>query len=491
MRHREILSKLQAQANIGPDDLQTLLSDLLADIGPVEGVAILIGIKELRSEWEHGIVSGSCGSCGVNINERTRHIFSNIVRIYTPCECLNRTMLAKAVDRLRVLSEYSISKNRAKAGLSPMFENAALETFEHRPGTEDMVEAALAFDMTSGLFIMGSYGAGKSHIAAAICNRMLQQEYTCRYANVPETLAKIRATYDGYGSESRILDELITVNLLVLDDMGAEKPTEWVADRLYTVIDSRYRHMRPTIYTTNLNLDELAARVGERIVDRVLGSCRIVVCEAKSYRQGIQQGAGSARARRYSSRPQPRAMSRLSWSEMIGQYKDDAAALQLARKKAEDTADWELLGSMSASTRTVLKELHKKMRFDWETLSESELQLLSGRQREVATLRQKYSYKDIAKALTLTLPAVYNIYRQAVQKIWKIREQRQQNTPIGLSPQQQKLYRLCYSELRTADEAAAILGTSIQVVHKQLRRIREKDKTMKFHSGAERVQKQN
>ncbi len=176
---------------------------------------------------------------------------------------------------------------------------------------------------------------------------------------------------------------------------------------------------------------------------------------------------------------------------MIGQYKDDAAALQLARKKAEDTADWELLGSMSASTRTVLKELHKKMRFDWETLSESELQLLSGRQREVATLRQKYSYKDIAKALTLTLPAVYNIYRQAVQKIWKIREQRQQNTPIGLSPQQQKLYRLCYSELRTADEAAAILGTSIQVVHKQLRRIREKDKTMKFHSGAERVQKQN
>jgi len=268
--------------------LQTWLGDLLTDIGLMERIDILIGIKELRSEWEHGMINGRCGICGADINERTRHIFSNIVRIYAPCECVNRTMLTKTADRLRVLSECAISKNRAKAGLNPMFENADLETFERRPGTEDMVEAALAFDMTSGLFVMGSYGAGKSHIAAAICNRMLRQEYTCRYANVPETLAKIRATYDGYGSESRILDELITVDLLVLDDMGAEKPTEWVADRLYTVIDARYRHMRPTIYTTNLNLDELAARVGERIVDRVLGSCRIVVCEAKSYRQGVQ-----------------------------------------------------------------------------------------------------------------------------------------------------------------------------------------------------------
>lgn len=180
-------------------------------------------------------------------------------------------------------------------------------------------------------------------------------------------------------------------------------------------------------------------------------------------------------------------MRGLSWSEMIGQYKDDAAALAEARKKTEDTIDRVLLGSMSSSTAAALKELNKKMRFDFETLSENELCLLTGRQKEIATLRQKHSYKEIAETLTLTTPAVYNIYKQAVRKIWKIRAQRQQNLPVGLSPQQQQVYRLCYSELRTVEEAAAILETSLQVVHKQLQRIREKDKTMKFHSGAERA----
>lgn len=287
--------------------MQTLLSDLLDSIGAVERATILGSVKDLRSEWEQGISNGRCGTCGANVNERTRQIFSNIVRIYTPCECLNKAMLARAADRLRGLSEYVISQNRARAGLSPMFQTAALETFERRPGIEEMVEAALAFDMTTGLFIMGSYGGGKSHIAVAICNRMLEQEYRCRYANVPETLAQLRATYNGNGTEDKVLDELTSVDLLVLDDIGAEKTTDWALDRLYTVIDSRYRHMRPTIYTTNLSLDELETKVGGRIVDRILGSCQVVVCEAKSYRQEVQQlklrtnVRGKERDRRYSS----------------------------------------------------------------------------------------------------------------------------------------------------------------------------------------------
>ncbi|MBS3950290.1 MAG: hypothetical protein KGZ53_06480 [Peptococcaceae bacterium] len=180
-------------------------------------------------------------------------------------------------------------------------------------------------------------------------------------------------------------------------------------------------------------------------------------------------------------------MRGLSWSEMIGQYKDDAAALQEARKKTEDTVDRVLLSSMSSSTAMVLKELNKKMRYDFETLSENELCLLTGRQKEIATLRQTHSCKEIAEALTLTTPAVYNIYKQAVRKIWKIRAQQQQNLPIGLSPQQQQIYRLCCSELRTADEAAAILEIRPQAVREQLKRIRGKNKTMKSHSGAKRA----
>lgn len=269
--------------------MQTLLGDALEGIGPVERATILGSVRDLRLEWERGIADGRCGTCGTNVNERSRQIFSNVIRIYTPCGCLNNAMLARSVERLQGMSEYAIATNRAQAGLSPMFATAALETFEHRPGTESMLEAAFAFDMAHGLFIMGSYGSGKSHVAAAICNRMLDQEYRCRYANVPETLAELRATYNGNGKEDAILDELTTTDLLVLDDIGAEKPTEWAVDRLYTVIDSRYRHMRPTIYTTNLSLDEMDLRIGGRIVDRVLGSCQVVVCDAKSYRQEVQQ----------------------------------------------------------------------------------------------------------------------------------------------------------------------------------------------------------
>jgi DNA replication protein DnaC len=81
----------------------------------------------------------------------------------------------------------------------------------------------------------------------------------------------IRATYDANASlsESELLEELEGPELLVLDDLGAEKTADWVNDRLYLIVNRRYEECRPIIVTTNLGLDELTEKLGNRIVSRL------------------------------------------------------------------------------------------------------------------------------------------------------------------------------------------------------------------------------
>jgi predicted RecB family nuclease len=70
-----------------------------------------------------------------------------------------------------------------------------------------------------------------------------------------------------------------------IDDLGAEKKTEWSVQTIYTIIDERYSKRRATLITTNLSLEELEQKVGPRTMDRLVGSCRFVEKCAPSYRQ--------------------------------------------------------------------------------------------------------------------------------------------------------------------------------------------------------------
>lgn len=123
----------------------------------------------------------------------------------------------------------------------------------------------------SGLILKGDVGCGKTHLAVAILQHVLRKGYTGLYYNMVDLLSEIRDTFNPNTaqSEHEFLDELNEPDLLVLDDLGAEKTTEFVNDRLYLIINRRYECCRPILVTTNLSMDELADKMGKRSVSRL------------------------------------------------------------------------------------------------------------------------------------------------------------------------------------------------------------------------------
>lgn len=118
------------------------------------------------------------------------------------------------------------------------------------------------------LLLMGTYGCGKSHLAAAIANTCVEFGMKTIFLTVPDLLDWLRYSYDA-GDETfeRRFEEIRNVNLLVLDDLGAQNATNWAAEKLFQIIDYRYIRKLPTVVTTNLDLDDLDDRIRSRLQD--------------------------------------------------------------------------------------------------------------------------------------------------------------------------------------------------------------------------------
>lgn len=185
--------------------------------------------------------------------------------------------------------------DRSAGGVGLRFATSRLSNFEPRPGTEVALAEADAFvrdfagrrERGEGLLFIGGYGAGKTRLASAILNEV-QERYgeSVRADVVPELLQRLRQTYDAgsRGTEDQVLQPLLRASLLLLDDIGAERVTEWVQERLFLVIDHRYRHRLPTLFTTNLHPEDLEDRLGGRIVSRIIGMATLVRLSAEDYR---------------------------------------------------------------------------------------------------------------------------------------------------------------------------------------------------------------
>ena len=134
-----------------------------------------------------------------------------------------------------------------------------------------------------GLMMSGTKGTGKTHLAAAITIELINQGTPVIMNTMISLLQKIKETYDGElkGTESSFLDLYSTVDLLVIDDLGKERPNEWVLEKLYTIINARYENLLPVIVTTNYDIDRLRDRLtvknntetAEAIVSRLNEMC--------------------------------------------------------------------------------------------------------------------------------------------------------------------------------------------------------------------------
>ena len=145
----------------------------------------------------------------------------------------------------------------------------------------------------NGFMITGAKGTGKTHIAAAIANYLLNIGTAVICITERNLFDRIRRTYSEHGDESAVRIVYETVPLLIIDDLGKEKPTEWTLATLYAIIDGRYDRAMPIVVTTNYDEDSLVRRLtpagedkttAEAIVDRLAEMCKSIVMTGDSWR---------------------------------------------------------------------------------------------------------------------------------------------------------------------------------------------------------------
>ena len=142
---------------------------------------------------------------------------------------------------------------------------------------------------SDGLFLHGPPGTGKTHLAVALL-KQARRTRGDRFITVASLLLELRNSFrDGAEkSEMEIIDSFSGANIVVLDDLGVEKSSEFTIQSLYIIIDRRYSEMRPTIITSNLTLEEVAEKVGDRIASRIAGMCRVIELKGRDRRLGAK-----------------------------------------------------------------------------------------------------------------------------------------------------------------------------------------------------------
>jgi len=130
-------------------------------------------------------------------------------------------------------------------------------------------------DAGKGLWFTGDVGTGKTTLAMLISKSAMEADRTVAIYSLPRLLAMLRDTYDDDAAYSlnELIDRLCAVDLLHVDDVGAEQTSDWVLEQLYTIVNTRYEDGRALVLTTNLDDEKLKAQIGERTVSRIMEIC--------------------------------------------------------------------------------------------------------------------------------------------------------------------------------------------------------------------------
>jgi len=223
-------------------------------------------------------------------------------RRVTRCQC-----------RIQVQSDALLKAAR----IPKRYEHCELSNFEYEGPQRALFPARMAackfveeypVDNT-GLLLIGTIGVGKTHLAVGIIKELTTSKgIGCLFYDYRELLKEIQNSYNQSvnATELEVLRPVFESEILVLDELGAVKPTEWVWDTVSLILNTRYNHNRTTIITTNFDdrpagaiagprgaaRDEtLGDRIGERMRSRLHEMCRIIKMEGEDFRQKFRSAS--------------------------------------------------------------------------------------------------------------------------------------------------------------------------------------------------------
>jgi DNA replication protein DnaC len=205
------------------------------------------------------------------------------------CECRKQNSHTNLLDKTRIPKRYLDCHFHSYRAMNPSqeraFKYASKLTMEY-PAVE------------RGLLFMGTVGVGKTHLAVSILKGLTERGFNCLFYESGSLLKEIQNSYNTstQTSELKVLAPILEAEILVLDEIGATKPSEWVRDTMANIINTRYNDKKLTIFTTNY-LDEkrnereetLEERIGVRLRSRIYEMCRTVALGGEDFRRNFDQ----------------------------------------------------------------------------------------------------------------------------------------------------------------------------------------------------------
>jgi DNA replication protein DnaC len=226
--------------------------------------------------------------CVLGICDGSGFLVDDEARTATPCGCR-----AQLVSRRRAGSLSAVIPKRYKE-----------VSFDRNPVTampEPVLRTIRAYvrnvdanlDAGRGLWLFGEVGTGKTTLAMLVAKAALDAGRSVAIYSMPRLLNEIRRTYDDASDSSylQLLDRLAEVDLLHVDDVGAERSSPWVLEQLYAIVNTRYEAERSMTVTTNLGLDELIEQIGERTVSRLKEMCEAIPIHGEDQRPVLENSA--------------------------------------------------------------------------------------------------------------------------------------------------------------------------------------------------------
>lgn len=244
-----------------------------------------------------------CLKCGAaKLHKETVLGKEYVIKVGCPCD-----------DELRKAAEES-AKSDAKqqriltlklnSGLGKRYANATFSTTSRNQDPEFAssitecvkycANAADALYKGKGLYLYGTSGVGKTWLAACICNELTDIGYSVIFTSFCEISRQIRETYSTNQSENTIFKRLLDVDFLIIDDIGTEivqknNSDNWLQERIYDIINSRYVEQKPMIYTSNLAIKQLVTLKGlmQKTADRIYeSSSAVIAVQNRNWRTG-------------------------------------------------------------------------------------------------------------------------------------------------------------------------------------------------------------
>lgn len=233
-----------------------------------------------------------CGKCGAPKQCRVKSPFNGETKVvWCKCACEEREEAERAAREKAEQAAAWAEAQRDECFASAAFLRTCTFEADDRANPQASTTCERYADTFSrndryGLILYGGVGTGKSFMAAAIANRVIDRGFTALQTDIGSIATVMESSFE---KRQRNLARILAYDLLVVDDIGAQRSTEYMMQHVYSVIDGRYRQGKPMVITTNLDFEGLSGGLASgpwgRVFDRISEVCYPVEFAGKSRRR--------------------------------------------------------------------------------------------------------------------------------------------------------------------------------------------------------------